>query len=333
MYSFMEVIEVRRKPSSGINCLISGLLFLLLLPLPGIAQVQQGKAPRLVLKDGSYELIREYQVRGDRVRYFSSERNAWEEMPYSLVDWAATKRYAVEASRQASARENEILEEASSERREEEARSPLVAPGLRLPAPDGVYLLDAYQGGFELNRLMQSGADLNKNMGKNILRGVINPISGSRQTVELKGLHAKIRSHVLSPSIYFPIDPEDPAAEYTSATAKNHLRITRCSPKKASRVVAAVNVAVYGQTKQSADYIGVKVEPLSDFWVKIIPEAPMKAGEYALVESDAKGRMNQFVWDFGVDPAAPPNPAVVRANPEKGEPALIQKPRKGPTAQ
>ena len=38
--------------------------------------------------------------------------------------------------------------------------------------------------------------------------------------------------------------------------------------------------------------------------------------------------MNQFVWDFGVNPAAKPNPVVIQANPEKSEPVLIQKPRK-----
>ena len=51
---------------------------------------------RLVLKDGSYEPINKYELKGKLVRYFSSERHEWEELPDSLMDWAATEKYAEE---------------------------------------------------------------------------------------------------------------------------------------------------------------------------------------------------------------------------------------------
>jgi hypothetical protein len=303
------------------------LLFCLLLVVSSAAQ-QGGKFKRLILTDGSYELISQYQVRGDRVRYFSSERNEWEEIPYSLVDWDATGKFAGQAVRETSERKDEALQRAAIERMEDEAHAPLVAPGIRLPSPDGIYLLDVFQSIPELNPLVQNGADLNKNTGRNILRGVLNPIAGPRQTIELKGLHARIQAHVLLPMIFFPMDPGDSSAGYSSATAKDHIRIVRCGEKKGNRVVAALDIAIYGKVQQRADYIEVKVEPISDYWLKISPSIPLKPGEYALVEFDGKGSMNQFVWDFGVNPAAPQNPAAVQPTPNRDEPVLIRKPKK-----
>jgi len=45
------------------------------------------------------------------------------------------------------------------------------------------------------------------------------------------------------------------------------------------------------------------------------------------VEFDKRGSMNQFVWDFGVNPAAPANPATLVGDPERKEPVLMQKSR------
>jgi len=44
------------------------------------------------LKDGNFQLVREYQRNGERVRYFSVERGAWEEIPSAMVDWDATAK-------------------------------------------------------------------------------------------------------------------------------------------------------------------------------------------------------------------------------------------------
>src|SRR5689334_2872531 len=48
---------------------------------------------RLILKDGGYQLVRQYKLAGDRVKYLSLERGEWEEMPADLVDWDATAKW------------------------------------------------------------------------------------------------------------------------------------------------------------------------------------------------------------------------------------------------
>ena len=46
---------------------------------------------RLYLKDGTYQLVREYKVEGDRLRYYTVERGDWEEIPLELVDLKRTE--------------------------------------------------------------------------------------------------------------------------------------------------------------------------------------------------------------------------------------------------
>ena len=43
------------------------------------SRITRGK--KLVFKDGTFQLVRDYEKKGDRVRYFSLERGEWEEIP------------------------------------------------------------------------------------------------------------------------------------------------------------------------------------------------------------------------------------------------------------
>ena len=58
----------------------------------GVPALLRGK--KLVLKDGTFQLVRDYQRNGERVRYLSAERGDWEEIPAEMVDWDATAKTA-----------------------------------------------------------------------------------------------------------------------------------------------------------------------------------------------------------------------------------------------
>ena len=185
----------------------AGLIFLSLAQRPALAQAQ---ASRLILKDGSYQSITKYEIHGDRIHYFSAERGEWEEVPKALVDWDATDKFEHDRQERKLAPEAvELDKELEAERTAEQARSPQVAPGLRLPEQGGIFLLDTFENQPQLSELQQSGGELDKNDRNaklNILRSVINPLSGARQTIELPGAHAKVQSHTPIPSLYIDID-------------------------------------------------------------------------------------------------------------------------------
>ena len=168
---------------------------------PLLAQAPSAVTPeqqtkRLILKDGSFQMVSKYEIQGDRVHYFSVERLEWEDLPTSLVDWDATKKYESDLSK-GKARAHVETPEEREEREKEEANSPEILPGLRLPGTGGVFLLDEFHGQPELAEILQNGSELNQKANKkSVFRAAINPIGSSKHSFELKGQHARIQSHI-----------------------------------------------------------------------------------------------------------------------------------------
>lgn len=312
--------------------------------LPTLCSSQE-HSQRLILKDGSYQLVTKYEIQGDRVRYFSSERGEWEELPKSLIDWPATESY--EKDRAAAAASPEAVQldkEAAHERELEQKQLPQVAPGLRLPEPSGVFLLEAFDGQPQLVEIQQSGGDVHRSAKGNIFRSAI-PLAGVKQTVELDGAHASNQSHVGVPSLYInidsPLDAIAPAdtrgSAQTSAQPQqaqqpqkaevpyDQFRIVRAEVKGGKRVVLDLKLGPDGKVKQDQRYVKTTIDRVTGGWLKLTPTEPLAPGEYALVEMVTGQGINLGVWDFGVNPKAPAN-----ANPWKPEATEEAKPQQAP---
>src|SRR5580658_4041491 len=90
---------------------------------------------KLYLKDGGFQLVREYKVDGDRIMYYSIERSDWEEIPVDLVDLKRTNAETLE--RQAA------LDKQSKEVAEEEAAAREIRHEIdKIPQDPGVYQLE-----------------------------------------------------------------------------------------------------------------------------------------------------------------------------------------------
>ena len=140
-------------------------------PESRIAHLPRGK--KLILKDGSVQLVREYKVMDDRVRFYNTERSQWEEMPAALVDWDATRKSEADQKTNDAA----LL---SNVHKQEQARRimPLdvdasleAAPGVFVPPGEGLFVYD----GKSVLRLTQAQADSKLDKAK-VVEQVLVPI-------------------------------------------------------------------------------------------------------------------------------------------------------------
>jgi hypothetical protein len=290
---------------------------------------------RLILKDGTYQLVRKYEVVGDRVRYISIERSGeWEELPENLVDWDATRKWERDHATQAEEASpamkeaSDIDKEEAAERQESISRRPEVAKGLELPDEDGVFALDTFQGTPELVEMLP--AELNANTKSKHGLNTLNPMAGAKASLELDGAHAKVHFHVNDPVIYLSLNARDDAEQVVSHamtvntggakevasrkhgahSAASGFAIVRVDERRAIRVVGAIHMSPGGTVTQDENVVPTKVEVLpGKHWLKITPTQQLTIGEYAVVEILSASDINQSVWDFRVDPQLGDNPA------------------------
>ncbi|RXH58841.1 hypothetical protein [Granulicella sibirica] len=305
---------------------------------------------RLILKDGSYQIVMSYKVQGDVVRFVSAERSGdTEEIPTALVDLDATRKYeqahtppdpnAPQQDKRPPALDPELIKEEA----DRASRTPEVAPDLRLDTEDAVLLLDTFHGAPELVPLVQSGGDLNKSTAHSFVKGIVNPLASSHQIVQIKGTRAPVQSHVAEPVLYLRLGDEvgaptgsapmvvDTSGSHADATSvptggspDSRYVILRADVRQDVRVLASFKISALGTVHRQEDVVETKTEILpGGHWMKLTPTQPLDFGEFALMEVVSEKEVNLGVWDFGVHPTAPDNRDAL--HPEPRRPASLER--------
>jgi hypothetical protein len=300
---------------------------------------------RLILKDGSYQIVMSYRVVGSIVHYVSAERGgAEEEIPVSLVDLDATHRWEKQHTQPATPTDSEnpqppaIDPELLKEEADRAALTPEVAKDLRLPEEDSTLALDTFRGTPELVPLAQTDSDLNRNTGHNLLKAAVNPLSASHQIVQLKGETSPIQLHVKDPVLYLRIGDETVGntagapltvdthgatsnikSDPEGGSAKSRYVIVRADIRKGVRVIASFRIGMLGSGQRQEDVVETTSELLpGGHWLKVTPKEPLDFGEFALMEVISDKAVNLGVWDFGVHPVSPENRDVIKPEPRRG---------------
>ena len=242
---------------------------------------------KLILKDGTDQWVSEYQIQGDRVRYYSTEREDWEEMPAALVDWDATKAFNSQPPKP-------IDEDLKDLETPKPPPKFYVAPGIDLPSGEGVYGYD----GKNLLGLPQTQAAVVNDRARKMM-GSIAPIIKGKAYLELPGSAATVAFYGEPPVFYLQLSQPSSAG----------FAVVKVKLKDNARVIGEISINPFTQSeKESEDTVPVTTEQLqpgtatTPAVIRLKVNEPLKSGEYAVVEYAEKEKMNLFVWDFGYHP-------------------------------
>jgi len=279
----------------------------------GVPALLRGK--KLVLKDGTFQLVRDYQRNGERVRYLSAERGDWEEIPAAMVDWDATAKVAAAEKGEEDALANKIHAQEQAQKIEtvmDVDASLQVSPGVFLPPGEGMFVID----GKSVKTLEQVGSEI-KTDKKQYLKRVLSPIPivPSKQNVRIPGTRASIRVTNGQTEFYLREAPADP--DRTTPIVKSsrpgesgpEVELVRATVKGNKRQLESIKSLFGEQVEEKRNTISIQRWEIAPTVFRFTLSEPLPPGEYALAERLPDG-MNLFVWDFGVDPATGAKPTT-----------------------
>src|SRR5579871_3419021 len=244
-----------------------------------LASAAFGENLRLYLKDGDFQATRDnYQVMSDRVRYYSTERGEWEEIPLELVDLDRTKK-------EAASRQEALAADSKAEAEEDAAILAEEKKITQIPKEPGAY----YINGDDLVTMKPAEGKYVSDKKRTVLK-VLSPIPlvPGRGTVEIDGESAALRVADARPEFYFRLANEE------------RFEIIKLTPKKGARVVEDVRIQpVINEAEEKQQKVPTFKKAEADLLFKIWPEKTLEPGEYALIEY-TECKVELQVWDFRV---------------------------------
>lgn len=252
------------------------------------------KGKKLILKDGTFQLAREYTVEGDRVRYWSVESSQWEEIPANLVDWDAThKSEAEQSARDADLKAKIRASQMAQLTKDIDVdRSLEIKPGLFLPDAAGFYALDRNNN---IREMKQSTAEIKISTSREvekILSGV--QLIPSKATMDIPGERAAMRLTTAEPEFFMrPVNRREP-----------RFRLLHAQVKGGRRVIDSISIHFTGEEKHKATDIEIQTWTPATGVFRYTVDERLEPGEYTFVEMTADG-ISGHVWDFGIDLAMP----------------------------
>jgi hypothetical protein len=243
-----------------------------------------GETFKLYLKDGNYHLVREYQVEGDRIRYYSTERSQWEEIPKALIDLDRTEK-------ERQARDQEQTREAREQDEEDQAERALRRKIASIPMDPGAY----YEVGDQVKALARPDTQIITSKKRKMIQVLAPiPLVPGKATVIIKGEHSSFQVNEARPDFYLRLAKEE------------QFGIVSLTPKKNARIVENISIIpVAKQAIEDRKQMETFQQELASGLYRVWPEKPLTPGEYALVEYSDTGDVNDvelLVWDFAYRP-------------------------------
>jgi hypothetical protein len=245
-----------------------------------------------MLTDGSFQLVREYKVEGDRVKYYSLDSSQWEQIPVSLVDWEATKKVeAEEAQRDAAIIAKVKTQEVARQAVPLDIDASLeVAPGIFLPPGEHLFVFD----GKAVLPLPQAETDSKFSKGHFIEHVMVPiPIVPTRHSISIQGAHAKLRIVNTRPEFYMRLaNGREP--ELVLIRTKVHGDI---------RHVENLD-QIFDLSEEKRDSVPIQLWVVAGGVYRFTLGHELAPGEYAIAEMVRDEGAGLYVWDFGVDASA-----------------------------